>query len=66
MGPVIPQRQRIPVKAGETVPLELNQRERDLIISLIFADEALTERLRIAPQPGQRPVFHFTLYDSMN
>ena len=23
--------------------------------------ESLTNRLRIAPQPGQRPVFHFTL-----
>ena len=59
--PVIPQRQRIPVKADETVPLELNQRERDLIISHTFADESLSDRLRIAPQPGQAPVFHFTL-----
>jgi Plasmid pRiA4b ORF-3-like protein len=59
--PVIPQRQRIPVKADETVPLELNHRERDLIISHTFADESLTDRLRIAPRPGQRPVFHFTL-----
>ena len=59
--PAILQRQRIPVKADETVPLELNQRERDLIISHTFADESLTERLRTAPQPGQRPVFYFTL-----
>ena len=59
--PIIPRAQRTPVKSGETVPLELNQRERDLIISHTFADEALTNRLRTAPQPGQRPVFHFTL-----
>lgn len=39
----------------------MNQRERDLIISHTFADESITNRLRVAPQPGQRPVFHFTL-----
>ena len=59
--PVVPRMQRTPVKSGETVPFELNQRERDLIISHTFADESLTNRLRIAPQPWQRPVFHFTL-----
>ena len=61
--PVVPQKQRIPVKANETVPLELNERERDLIISHTFADESLTDRLRVASPPGQRPVFHFTLDD---
>ncbi len=59
--PVIPQRQRIPVKPDETVPLELNQRDRDLIISHTFADGSLTDRLRAVTKPGQRPVFHFTL-----
>jgi len=59
--PVIPRMQRTPVKSGETVPFELNQSERDLIISHTFADKSLMDRLRIAPQPGQRPVFHFTL-----
>jgi hypothetical protein len=59
--PVPPRMQRTPVKSGEIVPLELNQRERDLIISHTFADESLTNRLRIALRPGQRPVFHFTL-----
>ena len=61
--PVIPQRQRIPIRADETVPLELNQRERDLIISHTFADESLTNRLQVVPQPGERPIFHFTLDD---
>jgi hypothetical protein len=59
--PIRPQRQRIAIKADATVPLELNKRERDLIISHTFADESITNRLRVAPQPEQRPVFHFTL-----
>ena len=59
--PIRPQRRRIPIKADATVPLELNQRERDLIISHTFADESITNRLRVIPQSGQRPVFHFTL-----
>jgi Plasmid pRiA4b ORF-3-like protein len=58
---VIPRVRQTPIKSGETVPLELNRLERDLIISHTFADESLTNRLRIAQQPGQRPVFHFTL-----
>lgn len=60
---VIPQKQRIPVTPDETVPVELNQRERDLIISHTFADDSLTDRLRVTPPPGRRPVFHFTLDD---
>jgi hypothetical protein len=59
--PIIPQRQRIRIKADETVLLELNQRERDLIISHTFADESLADRLRAVTEPGQRPVFHFSL-----
>jgi hypothetical protein len=59
--PIIPQRQRIRIKADETVLLELNQRERDLIISHTFADESLTDRLRAVTESGQRPVFHFSL-----
>jgi pRiA4b ORF-3-like protein len=61
IGLVVPQRQRIPVTADETVPLELNQRERDLIISHTFAHESLTARLRAVPPSGQQPVLHFTL-----
>ena len=53
-----------PVKAitvGEKVPLELNQRERDLIIEHTFAGNDLTDRLRIVPSPGRRPFYRFTL-----
>ena len=39
----------------------MNQRELDLIIAHIFADESITKRLRVIPQSGQRSVFHFTL-----
>lgn len=53
-----------PVKSitvGEKVPLELNQRERDLIIEHTFADNDLTDRLRIVPSPGRRSFYRFTL-----
>jgi hypothetical protein len=58
-----PQRQRIPIKPDETVAFELNQRERELILSHTFANESVTNRLQAVPQPGQRPLFHFTLDD---
>ena len=41
----------------------MNQRERELILSHTFADESVTKRLQVMPQPGQRPLFHFTLDD---
>ncbi len=61
--PIIPQKQRIPLQQNEIVPFELNQRERELILSHTFADESVTTRLQVVPQPGQRPIFHFTLDD---
>lgn len=45
------------------VPLELNERERDLIMKHTFAGNDLTDRLRIVPNPGRRPFYHFTLDD---
>jgi hypothetical protein len=41
----------------------LNDRERDLILSHAFADESLTNRLRVVPKKSERPVFRFTLND---
>jgi Plasmid pRiA4b ORF-3-like protein len=58
---VFPQRHRVPIRPNEAVPVELNQRERELILSHTFADKSLTDRLQLVPQPGQRPIFHFTL-----
>jgi len=55
--------QRIRIKPNETVPLELNERERELIQSHTFADESLTNRLRVVPKKGERPIFRFTLDD---
>ncbi len=58
---IIPRVQRAPLKSGGTVLLELNQRERDLVIAHSLADESLTNRLQITQPPGQRPKFQFTL-----
>ncbi len=60
---VCPQTQRIRIRPNETVPLELNERERELILSHTFADESLTNRLRAASKKGERPVIRFTLND---
>ena len=49
------------IAAGEKVPLELTERERDLIINRTFAEGDLTDRLRVVPSPGRRPFYRFTL-----
>ena len=54
-------RKRIAV--GEKIPLELTERERDLIMKHTFAGNNLTDRLRAVPSPGQRPFYRFTLDD---
>ena len=51
------------IAADETVALELSGRERDLIMKHTFAGAELTDRLRIVPRPGDRPVYRFTLDD---
>ena len=51
------------IAVGEKVPLELTERERDLIINHTFADNNLTNRLRVVPSPGRRPFYRFTLDD---
>jgi len=55
--------QRIRIKPNDTVLLELNERERELILSYTFADESLTNRLRVVSKKGERPIFRFTLDD---
>jgi hypothetical protein len=42
--------------------MELNQSERDFMISHTFADDPLTDPLQVTP-PGRRLVFHFNLND---
>jgi hypothetical protein len=51
------------IRPDQEVPLELSDHERELILEHVFADEALLGRLRVAPTPNQRAVFHFTLDD---
>jgi len=58
-----PVKHRKQIAVGEKVPLELTERERDLIMKHTFADSDLTNRLRIVPSPGRRPVYRFTLDD---
>ena len=62
-GSGVPRKKRIRIEPDETVPLELNERERELIVEHTFADSELTKRLRVLPQQGQRPIFRFTLDD---
>ena len=61
--PASPPKERIRIEPNDAVSLELNGRERELIEHHTFADEDLTNRLRVVPKPGERPVFRFTLDD---
>jgi hypothetical protein len=51
------------ITPDEKVPLELSDRERDLILKHTFANDELTGRLRIVRRPGEPPVYGFTLDD---
>lgn len=63
MLPASPRKERIRISPADTVPLELSDRERELILSHTFADESLTNRFRILPKKGEQPIFRFTLDD---
>lgn len=56
--PDVPKKRIAP---GTTLPLELTDRERDLILKHSFAEEDLTRRLRVVPPPGQPAVVRYTL-----
>jgi hypothetical protein len=56
-----PERKRI--RPDEKVPLELNDRERELIVKHTFAGDELTRRLRVVPKPGESATYRFTLDD---
>ena len=51
----------IRIQPNEKVSLQLNERERELVLGHTFADEELTNRLRVVPGKDERPVFRFTL-----
>lgn len=60
-GPGTPPKDRKRIRPDETVPLELHDRDRELILKHSLADEELTNRLRVVPSPGEAPVYRFTL-----
>ena len=62
-GSGIPPKDRKRIRSDDKVPLELNDRERELILNHSLTDEELTRRLRILPRPGEPPVYRFTLDD---
>jgi hypothetical protein len=58
-GAAAPRRKR--VRPDERLPIELNERERELIVKHSFADDHLTRRLRLIPKPRAAPVYRYTL-----
>jgi putative DNA-invertase from lambdoid prophage Rac len=58
-----PVKHRKRIAVGEKIPLELTERERDLITKHTFAGNNLTDRLLVVPGPGQRPLYRFSLDD---
>ena len=56
-----PERKRI--RPDEKLPLDLDDRERELILEHTFAADELTRRLRILPRPGASSAYRFTLGD---
>src|SRR5437870_3904018 len=59
---IVPQkRKRIP--PGGRIGLELNARERDLILNHTFADDDRANRFRVVRREDEQPVYGFTLDD---
>ena len=54
-------RERQQIRPDKRVPLDLNDRERELILQHTFADDPLTRRLRIVPRAGESATCRFTL-----
>ncbi|GEM_PF-6916991 len=51
------------IAARTTLPLELTDRERELILKHSFAPDDLTRKLRIVPPPGKPAVVRYNLDD---
>ena len=56
-------RARNRIRPGDTIPVELNQHERELILQHTFAGDELTRRFRKVPQVGESLTYHFNLDD---
>lgn len=62
-GSAIPPAERKRIRPEDKIPLELSNRESDLILKHTFAGDELTRPLRIVPGPGQPHAYSFTLDD---
>jgi hypothetical protein len=62
-GKPTPEVPRTRIAPGTTLPLELTDRERELILEHSFAPDELTGKLRIVPPPGKPAVARYTLDD---
>jgi hypothetical protein len=51
------------VQPDEPVPIKLTRAERALILDKTFAEDDLTNRLRLEPTPGASPIYRYTLAD---
>lgn len=58
-----PQKERFRINPNETIPLELSERERELILFESYAGKELTNRLRVVPKKGQQAIYRYTLDD---
>jgi hypothetical protein len=55
--PARPQR----IRPGEKVALRLNDRQRELILDSFFVDGEISDRLIVAPAPGEEPDYFYSL-----
>ena len=62
-GEPTPEVPKMRIAPGTTLPLELSDRERELILKHSFAPDELTTMLRIVPPPGAPCVVRYTLDD---
>ena len=60
---IAPTRKKNRIRPNEKVPIELNDRERELILKHTFAGDELTGRLRIVRKQGESQAVGFTLDD---
>lgn len=62
-GKPTPEVPRTRIATGTTLPLELTDRERELILKHSIAPDELTGKLIIVPEPGKPTVARYTLDD---
>lgn len=63
MNPLTPRKQRKRIRPDDKVPLELSDRERQIVVEKTFAPDELTDRIRLAPVSKKGAKVAFTLDD---